>query len=356
MTTPTIPADRLHAIAGRVPGVTVVVVGPDGVRIQGSSGWASLNQAIPMSTQVAIPWFSMTKIATATLAVRLEAEGRVDLDEPIAGLVDEVARLKPTDWATRITRRHLLMHTSGLANPMPIRWIHPQAAPAPDQDQFLSSLLAKHDRLRREPGLTARYSNLGTLVLAASLSRAVDVPFETLIRQTLLEPLSMSTTDFGNTTGSILATGYHPRANPMRLVLPGWVVGPSAGRWTSLQPFAVDGLAYGGLVGTASDAARLLQMHLANGIFDGVRLLPADSVESMRQIDAPGGRYDLGLGWFRPRTDRDAKPSFVEHLGGGAGFHSVMRLYPSEGVGAVVMGNATAFDAAAVSRLALEYR
>jgi hypothetical protein len=51
-----------------------------------------------------------------------------------------------------------------------------------------------------------------------------------------------------------------------------------------------------------------------------------------------------------------AAPPFVEHLGGGAGFFNVMRLYPEPGVGVVVMGNATKYDvdrvAGALARLA----
>ena len=72
----------------------------------------------------------------------------------------------------------------------------------------------------------------------------------------------------------------------------------------------------------------------------------------MREIRVKGRRYDLGLGWFRPAKDRRADPPYVQHLGGGAGFFNVMRIYPTEGVGAVVMGNATKFDVESVARLA----
>ena len=61
------------------------------------------------------------------------------------------------------------------------------------------------------------------------------------------------------------------------------------------------------------------------------------------------------LGWFVPANQRTADPPFVEHLGGGAGFFNVLRIYPSRGVGVVVMGNATKYDVDAVARLALKY-
>jgi hypothetical protein len=43
----------------------------------------------------------------------------------------------------------------------------------------------------------------------------------------------------------------------------------------------------------------------------------------------------------------------VEHLGGGAGFYNLIRIYPSRGVGVAVMGNATSYHIDAVARLAL---
>ena len=43
----------------------------------------------------------------------------------------------------------------------------------------------------------------------------------------------------------------------------------------------------------------------------------------------------------------------MQHLGGGAGFFNVMRIYPTRGVGIVVMGNATKYDIDAVVAAAL---
>ena len=81
------------------------------------------------------------------------------------------------------------------------------------------------------------------------------------------------------------ATGYHPRRNPMRYLLHRWVIGPPAGRWLSLNRFLLDGQAYGGLIGTVTDAARFVQMHLRDGELDGVRVLDADHARAMREID-----------------------------------------------------------------------
>jgi CubicO group peptidase (beta-lactamase class C family) len=85
-------------------------------------------------------------------------------------------------------------------------------------------------------------------------------------------------------------------------------------------------------------------------------VISADAAGEMRRINMSGGGYDFGLGWFVPTNQRRSDPPFVEHLGGGAGFFNVMRMYPSLSVGAVVMGNSTNYDIDTVANLALEFR
>jgi hypothetical protein len=84
-----------------------------------------------------------------------------------------------------------------------------------------------------------------------------------------------------------------------------------------------------------------------------VRIIGADAAARMQQVTIEGRRVDLGLGWFRPADQRRADPAFVEHLGGGAGFFDLIRIYPSRGIGVAVMGNATKYDIDAVARMAI---
>jgi CubicO group peptidase (beta-lactamase class C family) len=126
----------------------------------------------------------------------------------------------------------------------------------------------------------------------------------------------------------------------LRRVLPVGIAGQRYGRYLSYRPFYVDGAAYGGLVGGADDVARLAALHLAGGAVDGVRVLSPEATAQMQRITPRGGHRDFGLGWYRPRGQRD----FVEHLGGGSGFFTVLRLYPEQRLGVVLMGNTTRYD------------
>jgi len=344
------------AVGGSAPGVSLLVVGREGVRATTSVGTADLSVDSPMGADVAMPWFSMTKIATATAAIRLSERGALDLDAPVLPLVPAMRRLRPEAFAKRITPRHLLQHSAGFANPIPVRWIHPADQPGPDPTAFLEGLLAKHAKLRFEPGSRSRYSNVGTLTLGAALAAVTGTRVEEVVTEEVLREVGMASTGFAYPADRPAATGYHPRRSPMRFLLPRWVQGESVGRWTGFRRFLLDGAAYGGLVGNPQDAARFLRMHLREGELDGERVISEGSAAEMRRIALRGSRFDLGLGWFVPARQRDADPPFVEHLGAGAGFFNVLRMYPSHGVGAVVMGNATKYDIDAVARLALGFR
>ena len=342
-------------VDGRVPGVAVAVVDADGVRESAAVGMADLAEGRPASPDMVCPWFSMTKIATATAAMQLAEGGELDMDAPVAPLVPEMRHLRPASDAGRITTRHLLSHSAGIANPIPVSWIHRPSEPAPDPAAFLDGLLSKHGKLRFAPGATSRYSNLGVLIAGAAMARAAEEPFADVIGHRVLEPLGMASTGFTYSPDmqARAATGHHPRWSPLRYLLKRWVIGHPAGRWIALNPFLLDGQAYGGLLGPVTDAARFARMHLRDGELDGVRVLEPSSVREMRDIRFRGRHIDVGLGWFRPSSARDAAVPFVQHLGGGAGFYNVLRIYPTRGIGIVVMGNATKYDIDAVVAAAL---
>jgi len=330
-----------------VPGLSVAVVRAAGTVWERGFGFADLAAGTAATASTVYPWFSMTKIATATAVMRLAEGGELDLDAP----ADEYFRgFKVVSQPEPVTVRHLLNHSSGLPNPVPIRWVRPAGATAPDHRDFVRRLLARNRRLKYAPGERARYSNLGYLVLGEVISEVSGARYEEYVREEILSPLGMSGTGFSYPLPAedAAATGYHPLRRPLaplfRAALPRGVVGPRHGRYVTFNPFYVLGPAYGGLIGGVSEAARFVRLHLNGGVVDGTRLLTQESVTEMRRITPRGGERDFGLGWYRPRAARELRPHFVEHLGGGAGFRNVMRIYPEEDLGVVMMGNATSYD------------
>lgn len=322
-----------------VPGMSVAVVRHDRVLFTAALGWADLTGPVPVTTRTSFLWFSMSKIVTATAAARLSDEGRLDLDAPVG----EYLAWPRRPAARQPTTRQLLTHTAGLGNPMPLRWVHPPDQAAPDQEEMLRRTLHRRRIFRYEPGQRAQYSNVGYLAAAQVIATAAGVPFPRYVAQAVLRPAGMLATGFGYRPGVPAATGYvrAPRiAGPLlRMALPD-VVGDRHGRYLALRPFLVDGAGYGGLVGDVMDAARLVRLHLGDGCLDGQRVLTAETARGMRRIVASGTRFEHALGWFRRPTGEDR--AHLEHFGAGAGFWNVMRLYPADDLGVVVMSNSTA--------------
>jgi CubicO group peptidase (beta-lactamase class C family) len=280
----------------------------------------------------------MTKIATATAVVRLHAAGVLNLDAP----VDRYLAEYPAASGRRPTVRQLLNHTAGLANPLPIRWVRPESAPL-DQ-RALDKVLAKHGRPKRAPGGAAAYSNIGFLLAGRVVEAVTGRSVQDCVAEQVLHPLGMDETGYAYPSAGPRATGYArlPRAAvPMlRAVLPRGIVDGRARGHTALRPFLVNGAAYGGLIGTAADAARLAAAHAAAEP-DPHPVLGHDDVVMMRTINAPGKPFDHGLGWFRKPAYAGRTPAFVEHYGTGVGYWNAMRVYPAEGLAMVAMTNTT---------------
>src|SRR5215212_611715 len=132
-----------------LPALSVSVVKGDRLVWAKGFGLADLATASLASPCTSYLWFSMTKIVTATAVVRLAEGGKLDLDAP----ADEYfPGFKVVSQPTPVTIRHLLNHSSGLANPLPIRWVRPAAAPDFDRGAFVERLLFKNRRLKSVPG------------------------------------------------------------------------------------------------------------------------------------------------------------------------------------------------------------
>ena len=328
------------ASAGHIPGMSIAIANPDKVLYTAAVGYADLAARRRARPEDQYLWFSMTKIATATAAMRLHADGVLDLDAPVGTYLPGY---RPHPRRGHPTTRQLLTHTAGLGNPLPVRWVRPEHQPA--DPAWLRRVLDKHGTPRRATGTRAAYSNLGYLLAGEVIQAATGRKVEVCVRDTVLNPLHMSATGYSYDPAAPRAVGYVRMARGLRpaltWILPEGIVGPQVGPYTSLQPFLVNGPAYGGLVGTAADASRLAAVHAAAAT-DPHPVLKQGDIEEMRTISATGKRFDHGVGWFRRPADARRVPVFVEHYGTGGGFWNAMRVYPNDRLAMVAMANTTA--------------
>jgi CubicO group peptidase (beta-lactamase class C family) len=171
-----------------VPGLAVAVVKAGITRWVKAFGLADIAAQTPATPETAYMWFSMTKIVTATAIMQLCDRGQLHLDDPVSRYIrnfPKAANSKP------VTIRHLLSHSSGLGNPIPVKWVHLANTAGPDQSEFLNDLLAKHGRLKSNPGEKASYSNIGYVALGVIITAVSGEPYGDYIIENILKPLDM---------------------------------------------------------------------------------------------------------------------------------------------------------------------
>lgn len=109
----------------RVPGVVAMVTDRNGNVYEGAAGERQLGQGDAMTTDSAFALFSTTKAVTATAALQLVEEDRLDLDAPASDYAPDIGKLQVITGfddngepqlrapARAITTRMLLLHTAG---------------------------------------------------------------------------------------------------------------------------------------------------------------------------------------------------------------------------------------------------
>jgi CubicO group peptidase (beta-lactamase class C family) len=117
------------------------------------------------------------------------------------------------------------------------------------------------------------------------------------------------------------------------------------GKLLWLNRFSIEATPSTGLIGSAPDVAKFMSMYLDHGALDGESVLSPESVATLTDTTPIDGR---GLGWFVGESNGER---YLEHMGGGAGFATTMRLYPEAGVGIAILANGTDLDRAGLADL-----
>lgn len=192
--------------------------------------------------------------------------------------------------------------------------------------------------------------NLGYITLGVIIEAVTGECYESYVVEHVLRPLGMTQTDFVYT--NILSTaemsqneaaGSHPMVHFFTPPLPFFVemdvlVQERIGTRYWFNRFYIDATPSTSLIWSAADAAKLM-----SALQDGGSLLSTDSIGLMRLSES-----ERPLGWSEFGGNGR---SWVQHRGGGPGFASIMRLYPDESLGVVIIANGTNLDSENLAEL-----
>ena len=220
--------------------------------------------------------YSVSKMFTAALALKLARQVGFSLDDPLARFLPRLPR------AHEISLRLLLQHRAGISNYTSWADITHARLTTPDTAWSDSELLQRLHWLPVDfdPGTRFAYSNSGYFLLRLVLEHATGRPFATLVAQELLEPLGLSHS-YVPTSRSSLTAMVPTRSRRLGSANPREVR-------EALDPAWV---ATGTVVATAGDLARF-----AHGLFSH-RVLPPGALQQMSTLLATGTTVP---NWLRP--------------------------------------------------------
>ena len=206
-------------------GALVGLLTPEG---RSFSGYGATNVGGPEPTaDTMFELGSITKVLTAFLLADMVERGEVALDDPVRKYLPATAQV-PSRGNKEISLVDLATHMSGLPrDSVDVDLGADTSAYAGYSASDLYAFLGKH-RLRRDPGSTMEYSNVGFGLLGHALALRAGVSYEDLLRRRIFDPLGMTSTaiTLNAEQQSRLATAH----NRKRLPIPPWtggVIGPA---------------------------------------------------------------------------------------------------------------------------------
>lgn len=264
---------------------------------------------------------SVSKPVTATAALRLVADGVLDLDEEVTMRLAGWAVEPIGGWQPTVTLRHLLSHTAGTT-------VH--GFPGYRRDEQIPDtvgvLAGKGNTppvvVDSLPGVRWRYSGGGTTVVQLLIEEVTGRSFPDVLNDLVLRPVGMSTATFEQPPPErlhpLLAEGTTEDGAP---VPGGWHVYPE--------------MAAAGLWCTPSDLAQwVVAVQQARAGAAGA-LLPVALATQMLTEQAPA----WGLG---PKVSRAGQHPRFGHGGSDEGFLTLVEAGQADGTGLVVMASSNA--------------
>jgi CubicO group peptidase (beta-lactamase class C family) len=294
----------------QVPGMAVGVW-QDGHVTASGFGVTSLETGYPVRPDTIFQIGSISKVFTATLAMRLVEAGEIALDTPVITYLPD---LKLSDGAAQrsLTMRHLLTHSSGLHGD----WF----ADFGMGDDCLDKAMAEVHTLEQfaAPGDVWSYCNSGFYIAGAVVERVTGQTFEDVMREMVFQPLGMDRAFFFAHEAIVYPVAVGHSLEPGKE--------PEVSRRYPL-PRAVN--AAGGILSNVENMLRFAAIHINDGRVNGARVLSPESVAEMQreQVKAAVVADYYGLGWALRIRDG---VKLAGHGGTTNGFQTYLTIVPEK--------------------------
>ena len=333
------------------PGIQYIVVDKSVTIFEYNDGLSNIEKGDALSSSHTMAAFSMTKTLTTIAVLQLVEHNKINLDDYVSDYIKH-------PYSSDISIRHLLSHTSGIPNPVPLKWVHLTSKHGGfDETLAFTKVLNENPDSDTKPGTEYSYSNIGYWLLGKVIEEVSGNTYSDYVSKNIFEVLELSSNEIGflieNENNH--AKGYLKKWSLMnlfgRFFIDGNVLGEYEGSWLHINNVYLNGPSFGGAIGSATAFAKILQDLLS----EQSKLIGIKSKQLLysQQKTNTGKNIDMTLGWH---IDKLNGVTYYYKEGGGAGFHSEMRIYPDNGLASVIMTNKTSFNSRKIlSELDINY-
>lgn len=336
------PPDDLDAYVTRVmktfevPGISVAIVKDGRLVLAKGYGVRKLGEPTPVDEHTLFGIGSNTKAFTSAALATMVDEGKISWDDRVYERLPGFQMYDPY-VSHEMTIRDLLTHRSGMGLGEGDLLFWPHSTYTRDDIIYRLRFMKPASSFRSH----FAYDNLMYIAAGQIVAKVSGKTWEDYIRERILTPLGMNTTNLSNANWKA-SDNY------------AWPHSKVDGKLQSIDFVPVDNAAPAGSINScAAEMAKWLLLQLNRGkfpdpngrLFTEQRSKEMWSPETILPIrEQPGPLAgltphfdDYGLGWFL--NDYHGR-KVVGHTGGVAGFVSMVRLVPEENLGVVVLTNA----------------
>lgn len=200
------------------PGCSVAVIDDGKLLLKKSYGMADPSLGVPRTSATShwIP-YSEARVFVALAVAMLARDGRIALDDSIRMHIPQVPA-----YASAVTVRQLLHHTSGLADYGVLDPGFDSMWSRVSEDE-LFRVLTRWNKLGFAPGMSKMYSNSDYALLELLVAQASGGSLHDYLQRTLLGPLGMASTRIGANQAAVRpghALFYEPDGGGFQRVFP----------------------------------------------------------------------------------------------------------------------------------------
>lgn len=326
---------------GVVPGLAIAVYSRDGVYAKGF-GFADLETRTPVDANTAFYIASSTKPLTALALASLHTRGAFDVDATLESYAPD-AHFPDVARPNEVRFRHLLSHQSGVAN----HGAGYRLAYSGEHDPATLWRLLSLSRANTEHPLGQfEYTNEGYNITTIMTDRKLGIQWQDLLQREVFDPAGMTR-----------ASAYMSRAKAQGVVAKPYLASmPEGPAPVYLEKTDQTMQSAGGVVMSAEDGARWIELMVEDGRIGGRQVIPAAAVQMVREqqvaLAAESDGYQrtgYALGWYLgPYRDE----AMMHHFGGFAGARAHVSFIPARHIGVAAFVNDSTSSATIVDAIA----